>query len=198
MGASDRDRWNDKWAERGIGTSHGSQLVELVEPHLPSSGRLLDIAGGGSTNSLTFARLGLDVTVCDVSDVGLIQARQRALSEDVIISTVEADLDVDPVPPGPWNVITIANYLNRDLFPSLIAELAPGGILAIVIATVTNLERSPKPGKPFLLEQDEILSLIGDLEVVEHSEIWRTNNRHEMHLVAGAAAPVSAEKSRRR
>ena len=184
MGASDRDRWNDKWAERGSGTSHGSQLVELVGPHLPPSGRLLDIAGGGSTNSLTFARLGLDVTVCDVSDVGLIQARQRALSEDVIISTIEVDLDTGPVPLGLWDAITVANYLNRDLFPALVAELAPGGILAIVIATVTNLERSEKPGRRFLLETSEILGLISPLDVIHHSEEWRSNNRHECHLIA--------------
>ncbi|MBT5580011.1 MAG: class I SAM-dependent methyltransferase [Acidimicrobiaceae bacterium] len=184
MGASDRDRWNDKWAERGVGTSHGSQLVELIRPHLPSSGRLLDIAGGGSPDSLTLARIGLDVTVCDVSDVGLIQARQRALSEDIIISTVEADLDVDPVPPGPWDVITVANYLNRDLFPALVAELPPGGILAVVIATVTNLERSEKPGRRFLLERSEILGLATPLNVIHHSEEWRSNNRHECHLVA--------------
>ncbi len=187
MGAGDRDRWNDKWAERRVGTSHGSQLVELVVPHLPESGRLLDVAGGGSTDSLTFARLGLDATVCDVSDVGLIQSRQRALAEDVIISTVEVDLDTEPLPAGPWDVITVANYLNRDLFSSLVDALGPGGVLAVVIATVTNLERSPKPARPFLVEQDEILALVDGLDVVHHTETWRSNNRHEAHLIARRA-----------
>ncbi len=187
MGAGDRDRWNDKWAERGVGTSHGSQLVELVGPHLPGSGRLLDVGGGGSTDSLDFAHRGLDVTICDVSDVGLIQSRQRALAENIIITTVEADLDIDPVPEGPWDVITVANYLNRELFPALVAALAPGGVLAIVIATVRNLERSPKPGRPFLLEEGEILSLVDGLDVVQHSESWRSNNRHEAHLVGRVA-----------
>jgi len=184
MGTGDRDRWNDKWAERGVGTGHGSQLVSLVGPHLPASGRLLDVAGGGSTDSFDFARRGLDVTVCDVSDVGLIQSRQRALAEDIILATVEADLDVDPVPEGPWDVITVANYLNRGLFPSLVSSLAPGGVLAVVIATVTNLEQAPKPGRPYLLEADEILDLVDGLEIVHHSEAWRPNGRHEAHLIA--------------
>ena len=88
MGAGDRDRRNDKWAEAGRGTGHGSALADLVAPWLPDHGRLLDVAGGGSHDSLHFARRGLAVTVADVSDVGLIQARQRALAEDLVIETI--------------------------------------------------------------------------------------------------------------
>ena len=51
MAVGDRERWNDKWAEAGRGTSHGSALVDLVGPWLPPSGSLLDIAGGGSSDS---------------------------------------------------------------------------------------------------------------------------------------------------
>ena len=68
MAVGNRELWNDKWAEAGRGTSHGSALVDLVRPWLSPSGSLLDIAGGGSSDSLHFARLGLDVTVADVSD----------------------------------------------------------------------------------------------------------------------------------
>ena len=184
MGVGDRDRWNDKWAEAGRGTGHGSALVELVGPWLPPTGRLLDVAGGGSHDSLLFARRGLDVTVADVSDVGLIQARQRGIAEDLTISTVELDLEHDAPPAGPWDVITMANYLQRDLFPALIERLAPGGILGVVIATETNLERNERPGAPFLLSAGELPGLVPDLEVLHHTEDWRANDRHEAHLVA--------------
>lgn len=184
MSAEDRDRWNEKWGEAGRGTSHGSQLVDLVEPWLPQSGDLLDIAGGGSSDSLHFAQLGLDVTVADISDVGLATARQRALDEGLAITTVEADLEEQQLPPGPFQVITVANYLQRDLFAAMIERLAPGGILGVVIATETNLERNENPRREFLLEADELPSLIGGLEIVHHSEAWRDNGRHEAHLVA--------------
>ena len=59
--------------------------------------------------------------------------------------------------------------------------------LAVAIATVTNLERSPRPRREHLLEADEILTLVPGLEVVHHSEAWRENGRHEAHLVARAA-----------
>lgn len=184
MAAGDRDRWNDKWAEAGRGTGHGSALVDLVEPWLPEDGTLLDVAGGGSHDSLLFARKGLDVTVADVSDVGLIQARQRALAEDLMISTFEIDLETEALPAGPWDVITVANYLQRDLFPALIERLSVGGVLAAIIATETNLERHERPGAPFLLSAGELPDLAAGLDVLHHSEEWRANGRHEAHLVA--------------
>lgn len=187
MGAGDRDRWNEKWSAAGVGTRHGSKLVDLLEHWLPESGRLLDIAGGGSGDSLGFARRGLDVTVADVSDVGLRTARERATAEGLTIDTVEIDLETEAVPDGPWAVITVANYLQRDLFPTLVDRLAPGGLLGVVIATTTNLERNPKPGAPFLLEPGEIPDLVPGLEILHHSEDWRPNNRHEAHLVARAS-----------
>ncbi|MEM9464129.1 MAG: class I SAM-dependent methyltransferase [Actinomycetota bacterium] len=183
MAVGDRDRWNDKWAEAGRGTSHGSSLVELVSPWLPTTGSLLDVAGGGSPDSLAFARLGLDVTVTDVSDVGLIQARQRALAEDLDITTIEADLEEEPLPAGPFDVVTVANYLQRDLFTAMAERLAAGGVLAVVIATEINLERNEHPRRDFLLAADELPALVGDLTVVHHSEAWRENGRHEAHLV---------------
>lgn len=189
MADADRLRWNDKWAASEMGTDHGSRLLDLIEPWLPEGGRLLDIAGGGSNTSLDFARRGFDVTVADVSDVGLIQARQRALAEDLVISTVEVNLKAEPLPAGPWDVITLANYLQRDLFASIAAALAPGGVFAVIVVTKTNLERNERPGAPFCVESDELSRLVPDLEIVHHSAEWRPNNRHEAHLVARRSSP---------
>ncbi|MEZ5245474.1 MAG: class I SAM-dependent methyltransferase [Acidimicrobiales bacterium] len=186
MGAGDRDRWNEKWSTAGVGTDHGSKLVDLLEPWLPPSGRLLDIAGGGSADAVGFARRGLDVMVCDVSDVGLARARTRAEEQGVRLTTVEVDLESAPLPDGPWDVITVANYLQRDLFAAMTERLTTGGLLGVVIATTTNLERHDKPGAAFLLRPGELPGLVDRLEVVHHSEQWRANGRHEAHLVARA------------
>ncbi len=181
---TDRERWNEKWAGAEMGTNHGSKLVELLEPWLPQTGQLLDIAGGGSGDSLEFARRGLMVTVADVSDVGLAHARARAAAQSLVIRTVEVDLRSEPLPAGPWDVITIANYLQRDLFEAIVDGLAPGGLLGVVIPTVTNLERHERPGRPYSLDPDELPTLVSGVEILHHSEKWRPNGRHEAHLVA--------------
>ncbi|MEM7141206.1 MAG: class I SAM-dependent methyltransferase [Actinomycetota bacterium] len=183
MAAGDRDRWNDKWSATAVGTSHGSALVDLLTPWLPNSGRLLDVAGGGSPAAIEFATRGLDVTVCDVSDVGLRLARNAASTAGVAITTLEADLEAAPLPDGPFDVVTVANYLQRDLFAAMADRLASGGLLGVIIATETNLERNDKPGRPFLLDRDEIPGLVTGVEILHHSEDWRANGRHEAHLV---------------
>lgn len=185
MAEGDRARWNERWAGRGPGTTHRSLLLETVEPWLPETGRALDVGGGGSTESFVLAESGLDVTVVDVSDTGLRIARDQCAAAGHPITTVCRDLDVEPPPSGPWDLIVVANYLNRSLIPQLRRELRPGGgVLAVAIATVTNLERSPRPRREHLVEADEILAFAGDLQVVHHTEGWRDNGRHEAHLVA--------------
>ena len=184
MAVGDRDRWNAKWADAGRGTTHGSSLVELVRPWLPDSGTLLDVAGGGSDDSWHFAQLGLAVTVVDVSNIGLAQARQRGSADELVITTVEADLELDPLPSGPFNAVTVANYLQRDLFPVMVDRLTANGVLGVVIATESNLERHEHPRREFLLAPGELPSLVPELELLHHSEAWRSNGRHEAHVVA--------------
>ncbi|MDW3219475.1 MAG: class I SAM-dependent methyltransferase [Acidimicrobiales bacterium] len=184
MAVGDRERWNEKWSSVGVGTGHRSQLAELVAPWLPDRGTLLDVAGGGAPAAIAFAKHGLAVTVADVSDVGLQKAREEAALAGLEIDTVEVDLEAEPLPAGPWDVITVANYLQRELFPAMVEQLAAGGVLAVVIATETNLERCNKPGRPFLLDRDELPTLVPGLEILHHTEDWRDNGRHEAHLVA--------------
>ncbi len=184
MADGDRERWNDKWAGRGVGTAHGSSLLDLIGDRLPAHGRALDIGGGGSADSLELARRGLDVTVVDVSDIGLAVASGQADAEGLTVHTVHADLDTDLLPDGPWDLVTIANFLDRDLLARIGETLSPTGLLAVVIATATNLERHERPGRRFLVAPGELPTLAGDLDVVAHSEAWRTNDRHEAHLLA--------------
>jgi len=180
----DRRKWNDKWAGRAAGTTHQSSLVTLVTDHIAGELRLLDIAGGGSSDAIELARHWFKVTVVDLSDVGLGIAHDNALMAGVEITTIQSDLDSEPLPAGPWDVITTANYLQRRLYPAMIDTLAPGGFLVVVVATVANLQRHPRPGRSFLVEPGELLLLTDGLEVIHHSEGWRANDRHEAHLVA--------------
>mmetsp|Transcript_58560 Transcript_58560/g.104458 ORF Transcript_58560/g.104458 Transcript_58560/m.104458 type:complete len:203 (-) Transcript_58560:159-767(-) len=196
MGVGDKERWNAKWADMGMGTCHASPLVPLVRAHLPlpdlSAGpghqpttlRVIDVGGGGSPDSLNLARLGLDVTVVDISDVGLNVAAERACDAGHAIHIICTDLESNPFPAGPWDIITVANYLQRDLFAALESSLVPGGLLVVCVATEINLERNPQPSQRFLLQAGELLRLCSGFEIVEHTEGWRENGRHEAHLVA--------------
>jgi tellurite methyltransferase len=179
----EREHWNARWAGREATPRSDSSLLQLATPWLPPSGRLLDVAGGGSGDAVRLAQLGLDVTVVDVSDVGLAMTTELAAAAHTSVGTCQTDLESDSPPPGPWDVITLANYLNRPLTAELTELLLPGGILVLVLATATNLERSPRPSAAHLVDPGEIPRLARGLKTEHHSEDWRANGRHEAWYV---------------
>jgi SAM-dependent methyltransferase len=181
----DRDKWNQRYAlpvetERQPPT----ELFSVAETLLPRSGRALDVAGGTGRNSWPLLARGLKVTLADISPIALGKAQQAAAEQGYSLTTQEIDFELDGFPPGPWDVIVQVCFLNRALFAEFSQSLAPGGWLLIAQPTVRNLERHPKPPRPFLLEEQELPHLVQGLEIVHFSERWQVCGRHEAHMLA--------------
>lgn len=183
MSDAERERWDERYRE-GAGATEPSSFLLSLDDRLPRRGRALDLAGGRGRHAVWLARRGLDVTLADVSEVGLRLAREAAESEGVRIRTVAVDLERDPAPPGPWDVIVVFHYLHRPLFERFPELLAPGGLLVYCQPTRRNLERHERPPARFLLEEGELPRLLGPLEVVRHEEGWLEEGRHEARVVA--------------
>ncbi len=152
---------------------------------VPRAGRALDVAGGSGRHAVWLAQRGLDVTLVDVSPVGVDLAQRRAAFAGVTINTIVADLETEPLPAGPWDLIVDINYLDRALFDAFARELAPGGWLVFCQPTITNLERHPRPDAPFLLQPDEARTLVAGLDLVSYDERWFDDDgRHQARVVA--------------
>ena len=191
MAESDRIRWNAKYA-RGAGASlqPSTALVALAD-QLPSRGRALDLAGGTGANALWLARRGLEVTMVDIATRALTRAREQSARASLKLRLIPADLELAPLPPGPWQLITCSHYLQRDLIARAAAELAPGGRLVWIHPTRTNLERHPKPSARFLLEPGEARALVlaAGLKLELDEESWwgeGSDARHLARVVASA------------
>jgi cyclopropane fatty-acyl-phospholipid synthase-like methyltransferase len=130
------------------------------------------VAAGIGRVALWLARRGLDVKAVDVSPVALERLRSRAAAEGLSIGTRALDLASEPLPAGPWDLITCFHYLHRELFPEMAARLATGGLLVVEIATERNLERHASPSRRFLLREGELRGLLEPLEVVYFREGW--------------------------
>jgi SAM-dependent methyltransferase len=187
MPAADRDKWNARYREAGASQREPSLVVLAVADLLPARGRALDVAGGAGRHAVWLARRGLSVTLADVSDVGLARARAAAEAASVAIDTVAVDLEEQPFPAGPWDLVVCFHYLHRPLFASFASSLAPGGTLLAVQPTLANLERHPKPGAAYLLAEDELRGLVSPLSIVRYDEGWLEEGRHEARVVARRA-----------
>ncbi|NIA25967.1 MAG: methyltransferase domain-containing protein [Gammaproteobacteria bacterium] len=176
-----REHWNRRYGEGW--PMEPSPFLESIADLLPRSGRALDVAGGNGRNALWLADRGLSVTVVDVSDAALAVAADVARARGLTLDLVNADLETDDLPAGPWDLIVCFHYLQRSLFPKMAEALAPGGVLVCAIATVRNLERHPRPPREHVLDEGELPGLVRGLTVVYYEEGW-FDDHHEARLVA--------------
>jgi 2-polyprenyl-3-methyl-5-hydroxy-6-metoxy-1,4-benzoquinol methylase len=184
MTIADRQKWDQKYADRSA-RCDPSQLLISLDHFLPRHGRALDLAGGVGRNAIWLASRGLDVTVWDVSKVGLSLARDRAAAAGVPISTQIIDLSEPNFQPrGQFDLVLIIGYLNRPLLGQTHHLLAPRGTLIVIQPTQRNLERHFKPPTDYLLNDGELPSLILQLDIVHYEEGWLADNRHDAVLVA--------------
>jgi 2-polyprenyl-3-methyl-5-hydroxy-6-metoxy-1,4-benzoquinol methylase len=115
MSEFDREKWDSKYNTLESAPVEPSLSLLRLEPFLPKSGRALDLAGGAGRHSIWMAKRGLDVTLADVSQVGLAIARQRACGADVSIRLHNIDLELDGVPAGPWDLLLSHYYFCRNI-----------------------------------------------------------------------------------
>lgn len=179
----DRERWDARWRERGEPGTPSRALLDL-ERFLPARGRALDVGGGAGRHAVWLAGRGFDVTIADVSPEGLRIASDAASSAGLPLSTVAIDLEREPLPEGPWDVIVQHHFLHRPLFAAFPCALAPCGTLFVVHPTRRNLERHEHPSVRFLLDEGELRGLVGALDVVHEAEGWSVEARHEAVIVA--------------
>jgi tellurite methyltransferase len=170
-----RDRWNERYEQpdrRWLPETPSEWLVEHADL-LSGGGRALDVACGDGRNALYLAQLGYMVDAVDVSDVaiGALRAETQARGLAMTIAPRAVDLEREPLPDGPYDVIVMLNFLQRDLFGPLQQALAPGGLLVLETLARCHVDELGHSFNPaYLLASGELESAFADLEIVAQHE----------------------------
>lgn len=181
-----RAGWNVRHAVRAPLTEPATFVAQSAAL-LPSSGSALDVAGGTGRNALWLAAAGLTVTLTDISDVALDLARADAATLDLPVDTIRLDLEESGLPDGDWDVIVVHHFLDRSVLHDLPARLTSGGLVIVSHPTMRNLERHPRPGPRYLLEEGELATIVAGwegMEIVTMDEGWTPEGRHEARVRA--------------
>jgi SAM-dependent methyltransferase len=113
------------------------------------------------------------VDAIDVSDVAIdaLRATTQARGLTMTIAPRVVDLEREPLPAGPYDVIVVLNFLQRDLFGALQEALAPRGLLVFETLAQSHVEELGHSFNPaYLLEPGELPSAFAQLEIVDHHE----------------------------
>jgi tellurite methyltransferase len=168
---SPREKWDARYEDPSYGGREPSTLLSENDALLPSSGRALDIACGAGRNALYLAQRGLDVVGLDISAVGLRRAREAAEAAGATIGVTLWDLERSLLPDGPFDLIACIHYYQPNLAPAIAEALAPGGLLFMEMHTTANLEFSPRPSRPYLVEPNALMTWFPTLQLTSYREL---------------------------
>ena len=143
-----------------------------LSQQLPASARALDVAMGRGRHALLLAQRGFRVFGVDRQFDAVRDGVEHSARRGFVVRGWCADLNATPLPRGRFDLIVVTRYLQRDLFPSLGAALAPGGVL--LYETFTEAQRAHGRGptsSDHLLKAGELPTLADGLETIFYAEV---------------------------
>lgn len=157
--------------------------------HLLTPGcTVLDVACGSGRHLRWFHAKNHAVT-------GVDKAQEAIDSIANLGETIAADIEAGPWPLAgrQFGCVVVTNYLWRPLLPTIVASVAPGGVLLYETFAQGN-ETVGRPARPeFLLAPGELLAACRDLRVVAYEDGFLENPaRFVQRIVALRPSPQSS------
>lgn len=168
------------------GTENPSAWVQRWAHLIAPNSTVLDVACGAGRHLRYLAALGHRVTGVDRNPEAVAMAQA---SGEVVCADIEN---------GPWPFagqtfagVVVTNYLWRPLLPTLVASVAPGGVLIYETFAVGN-ESVGKPSRPdFLLQAGELLQATQGLRTVAYEDGFEASPERFVQRIAAVRAGSS-------
>lgn len=128
---------------------------------VPAGGAVLDVACGGGRHSRLLLGRGHPVVAVDVETTAV---------ADLTAEVVTADLEGGqwPLPGRTFAGVVVTRYLHRPLLPTIVASVAPGGVLVYETFNGHGGPRDPA----YHLRPGELLDAVrGELRVLAYEDL---------------------------
>ena len=134
--------------------------------------RALDVAMGGGRHTLALAAAGYRAFGVDVRLDAIREAVRAAWHGALALRAWCADVGTHPLPAAWFDVIVVARFLDRALFPAIAAAVAPGGVVLYETFTTAQRALGRGPRSPaHLLEPGELRSALPGFDELFYEEV---------------------------
>ena len=169
-----RTKWNKRYVDVHV-PNQVINVLKLNQHLLPAQGKSLDLASGLGGNALRMAELGFSSHAWDISDAAVkkIQefSRERKLSLSVRQSDISLHKEQQKMIEEGFDVIVISRFLLRDIIPSVIVALKPGGLIFYQTFVEASVETTDIPqSSHYRLQPNELLTLFSGLTLRYYRE----------------------------
>jgi SAM-dependent methyltransferase len=176
------------------GNEEPSAWVQRWSHLIPERGVVLDVACGHGRHARWFYEKKHPLTLVDRAQTAIeFIASTLPTRPAQTVEAVVADIEEGPWPfeGRQFDAVVVTNYLWRPLLPTLLASLAPGGVLIYETFTQGN-ETVGKPSRPdFLLRPGELLEVCRSLRVVAFEEGFHENPPRFIQRIAAVREAAS-------
>ncbi len=170
-----RIKWNDRY-EMALVPNQVIDVLELNLHLLTGQGRSLDLACGLGGNALRMAELGYESHAWDISDTAIEKVQEFSQERQLNILARQCDISQEVLPAESFDIIIVSRFLLRDIVPSMIAALRPGGLIfyqTFILESAVQAQGASELGPQnhhFRLARNELLSLFSELTLRYYRE----------------------------
>ncbi len=169
-----RKKWNNRYQLIQV----PNQVIDVLELNLhllPAQGKSLDLACGLGGNALRMAELGFNSHAWDISDSAINKVQEFAQERHLTLSTKQCDISQseqqNKMVKESFDVIIVGHFLLREIMPSLISALRPGGLIFYqTFVEESDCNNSGPKNNNFRLKNNELLKLFSGLSLRYYRE----------------------------
>ncbi len=164
-----QEKWNQRYGNNND-APRACQILREFTHLLPAEGSSLDLASGLGGNALLLANLGLTTSAWDLSPVGIEKLTALAIQQSTDVDAQVRDVIAQPPSINSFDVIVVSYFLERQLFPALLAALKPSGLLFYETFIADKPIGSGPSNPDYCLKQNELLQQCDGLVIRAYRE----------------------------
>jgi tellurite methyltransferase len=149
-----------------------AEWIPALAPRIEPPRRALDLAMGRGRHALLLARHGFQTYGVDLKHDAVRDAVAAAARDGLRVLAWCADLEKSQLPVATFDLVVVARYLQRSLFPSIRHAVKPGGFVLYETFTVAQRLLGLGPTSPdHLLEAGELRDSFSGWDVLFYEEV---------------------------